>query len=262
MKKSSMILSIAIGLALSCSSFAGVIATVNGKTITDDSYQALIANLPQHQKELAVKDTATRKQIIQDLIDQELMVQEAGAEKLDSTKEFKEAVDAMRKQALVNAVVARKLAPKVTNQAVRDFFERRKTKYSTDQVHAQHILLGTEKEAFEVLSEVKKAGVDFQKVAETRSKDPTAKNTRGDVGFFSRNMFDQGFTEAAFGANIGDIVGPVKTAFGFHVIKVVDRKIGKVPEFTEVEQTVRVDYQRDLLKNFVVDLRRKAKNKE
>jgi parvulin-like peptidyl-prolyl isomerase len=75
-------------------------------------------------------------------------------------------------------------------------------------------------------------------------------------------MFDQAFTDAAFGANAGDIVGPIKTAFGWHVIKVVDRKVGKVLDFTEVEQRVRADYQRELLKNYVVELRKKAKIKE
>jgi len=112
------------------------------------------------------------------------------------------------------------------------------------------------------LAEVKKPGVDFQKVAEARSKDPSAKNTRGDVGFFSRTMFDQAFTDAAFGASAGDIVGPIKTAFGWHIIKVVDRKVGKVLDFAEVEQRVRADLQRELLKEYVLDLRKKAKIKE
>ena len=145
---------------------------------------------------------------------------------------------------------------------MKDYFGKHKTRYSTDEVHAQHILLASEKEAETVMAEVKKPGADFQKVAESRSKDPSAKNTRGDVGFFSRSMFDQAFTDAAFAANVGDIVGPVKTAFGFHVIKVVDRKVGKVPDFAEVEQRVRADYQRELIKNYVFDLRKKAKIKE
>ena len=156
----------------------------------------------------------------------------------------------------------KQLAPKVTNEAVKDYYNKHKTRYSTDQVHAQHILVASEKDAESVLAEVKKPGVDFQKVAETQSKDPSAKNTRGDVGFFSRTMFDQAFTDAAFSANVGDIVGPVKTAFGYHVIKVIDRKVGKIPELAEIEQQVRADYQRELLKNYVVDLRKKAKIKE
>ncbi|MBC7395949.1 MAG: peptidylprolyl isomerase [Bdellovibrionales bacterium] len=262
MKQTPNWMTVLLGVAFMLQAQAGTLATVNGKAITDEDLQALVANLPQYQKDLAIKDANTRKQLIQDLVDQELLVQDAAVKKIDSTKEFKDAFNAMRKQALVNGLVQRQLAPKVTNDAVKAYFSKFKTRYSTDEVHAQHILLATDKEAESVLAEVKKAGSDFQKVAESRSKDPSAKNTRGDVGFFSRTMFDQAFTDAAFSANVGDIVGPVKTAFGFHVIKVVDRKVGKMPEFAEVEQRVRADYQRELLKNYVSDLRKKAKVKE
>ena len=262
MKQSRMILSVLLGLSFSVSGFAGTLATVNGKVITDDDFQALIANLPQYQKDLAVKDGNTRKRIVQDLVDQELMVQEASVESIENSKEFKDNLAMLRKQALVNALVAKRLAPRVSEKAVKDYFSKKRSHYSTDQVHAQHILLATAKEADAVLAEVKKPGADFQKIAEAKSKDPSAKNTRGDVGFFSRTMFDQTFTDAAFGANVGEIIGPVKTSFGYHVIKVVDRKVGKVPEFTEIEQQVRADYQKDLLRDFVFELRKKAKIKE
>ena len=123
-------------------------------------------------------------------------------------------------------------------------------------------MVGTEKEAQEILAEVKKSGVDFQKVAETKSKDPSAKNNRGDVGYFSRDMFDPAFVEASFSSKVGEIVGPVKSAFGYHVIKIVDRKVGKNPEFAEVEQKVRTDLQRETLQAYVAALKLKAKIKE
>jgi peptidyl-prolyl cis-trans isomerase C len=251
-----------LGIALSLSAAAATVATVNGKAITDEDLSASVANLPQYQKDIALKDPNARRQLIQELVDQELMVQDATAKKVDSSKEFKDALNTMRKQALINALVQKQLSPKVTDAAVRAYYNKNKSKYSTDEVHAQHILLPTAKEAEEVLAEVKKPGVDFQKVAEARSKDPSAKNTRGDVGYFSRTMFDQAFTDAAFGANAGDIVGPVKTAFGWHIIKVVDRKVGKILDFAEVEQRVRADYQRELLKDYVYGLRKKSKIKE
>jgi peptidyl-prolyl cis-trans isomerase C len=250
-----------VGSGISMPVSAGVLAQVNGKGVTDEDFQALIAGLPMRQRELAQKDAATKKRILQDLIDQELMVQEASVEKLDASREFKDALQLMRKQALVNLLVSKKLAPKVTEASVKEFYQRNKTRYSTDQVHAQHILLATQAEAESVLAEAKK-GVDFQRLAEQRSKDPSAKTTRGDVGYFSRTMFDEAFTRAAFSAGIGDVVGPVKTSFGFHVIKVVDRKIGKTPDLVEVEQQVRADVQRELLRNYVGELRRKAKIKE
>lgn len=251
-----------MGLICTTDASAGILATVNGKGITDEDFQALVSGLPLHQKELASRDSIARKKIIQDLIDQELMVQEASQEKIDASREYKDAIQVARKQALVNLLVARRLAPRVTEKNVKDFYARNKSRYSTDQVHAQHILVGTPGEAESVLAEAKRPGADFQKLAELRSKDPSVKTTRGDVGYFSRSMFDESFTQAAFGAGVGDVVGPVKTSFGYHIIKVVDRKIGKIPELTEIEQQVRADFQRDLLRQYVLDLRRKAKIKE
>ena len=262
MKRSYQRMSVLLGLTITLSAGAATVATVNGKAITDEDVNASLSNLPQYQKDIATKDPNARKQLIRDLVDQELMVQDATAKKIDSTKEFKDALNNMHRQALVNTLVQKQLSPKVTDAAVKDYYNKNKSRYSTDEIHAQHILLANEKDAEDVLAEVKKPGVDFQKVAEARSKDPSVKNTRGDVGYFSRTMFDQAFTDAAFAANSGDIVGPVKTAFGWHVIKVVDRKIGKVLDFAEVEQRVRADYQRDILRKYVADLRKKAKIKE
>ena len=262
MKKSYLSIGALLGITLSLSAVAAVIATVNGKVITDEDFKATLTSLPQYQKDRAMKDSNIRHQMTQDLIDQELMVQEASAKKIESTKEYKDAIHAATRQVLVNTLVAKQLAPKVTEAEVKAFYNRHKIRFSTDEVHAQHILLATQKEAEQILAEVKKPGVDFQKVAETRSIDPSAKNTRGDVGFFSRTLFDQAFTDAAFGASLGDIVGPVKTAFGWHVIKVIDRKIGKQLDFVEVEQRVRSELQRDLLKNYVFELRKKYKVKE
>lgn len=237
---------------------AGTVATVNGRVITDEDLKALVANLPEVQKENLLKDPATRKQLVGNLVDQELMYQDAQAKKIEASKEYITALNAFKKQAMVNILVQKQLAPKINNDSVKNYYNKNKIKYSGDQVHAQHILLGTEKEAQEVLAEVKKSGADFQRVAENKSKDPSAKNNRGDVGYFSRDMFDPAFVEASFTSKVGEIVGPVKSAFGYHVIKIVDRKVGKSPEFAEIEQKVRSDLQRDILQSYVSALKVKA----
>jgi peptidyl-prolyl cis-trans isomerase C len=262
MRQSGWILSVVLGLGFGMPSMAGVLATVNGKQITDEDLETVIARFPEIQKQNTKRDPEIRKKVVSDLIDAELMVQEASKLKLDTSKQFKDQLVLMRKQALVNLLVEKTLAPKVTPDAIKTFYERNKIRYSTDQVHAHHILLATQKEAESVLAEVKRPGVDFQKVAEMRSKDPAAKNTRGDLGFFGRGMFDEPFTDAAFGARSGEIVGPVRTPYGFHVIKVIDRKVGKIPDLAEVEPNVRADFQRDLLRKLVLDLRKKSTIKE
>lgn len=248
-------------LGLQLAANATTVATVNGKAITDEDVKSSISTLPTQQQERVMKDPITRGQIIQSLIDQELLVDDAVAKKLEFSKEYKDALANFRKQALSNLLVKHQLAPKVTDAAVKSYFEKNKVKYGGDQVHAMHILLGSEGEAQQVLAEAKK-GADFQKLAESKSKDPSAKNNRGDVGFFGRDTFDPAFTDAAFSAKVGDIVGPIKTPFGFHVIKIVDRKVGKTPEFAEVEQKVRGDVQREVLQAYLSGLRKKAKIKQ
>ena len=247
---------------VSSNSFAGTLATVNGRAITDEDLNALVSNLPVQQRGVVLKDPNARKQLIDNLVDQELMVQDATSKKMDATKEYKDGLNSFRRQSLVNILVQKQLAPKITDAAVKDYFNKHKMQYSGDQVRAMHILVPTEAEAQAILAEVKKPGADFQKIAETKSKDPSAKNNRGDLGFFSREMYDPSFTEAAFTAKKGDIVGPVKSAFGFHVIKVADRKLGKAPEFAEVEQKVKTDLQHEVLGEYVKSLKQKAKIKE
>jgi parvulin-like peptidyl-prolyl isomerase len=256
------ILGVLITLAIAGSAAnAATVASVNGKAITDEDLNQLVSSLPAHQRDSMLREPALRNQLIQNLIDQELLVQDATAKKVESSKEFRDAYANFRKQALVNILVEKQLSPKVTEAYVKEFFNKNKIRYSSDQVHAQHILLASEAEANAVLAEVKKSGADFQKIAEARSKDPSAKNNRGDLGFFGREQYDTNFVDAAFGAKIGDIVGPVKSAFGYHVIKIVDRKVGKIPEFAEVEAKVRNDAQRQVLQAYVDGLRKKAKIK-
>lgn len=240
-------------------SLAANIASVNGKVITDDDLNHMVSNLSQAQRDAVLKDPTAKKQLIQTLIDQELLAQEAAAKKIEDTKEFKQAIHGFRKQELVNQLINRQFAGRISEAAAKDYFNKNKINYSTDQIHAQHILLASEKEAFEVLAEAKKPNADFQAIAEKRSKDPSVKNNRGDVGFFTRDQFDPAFSVAAFKTHVGEVTGPVKTIFGYHVIKVVDRKAGKTPNYAEVEQKVRADIHREMLQDYIAKLRKNAK---
>src|SRR5690606_4507139 len=132
-------------------------------------------------------------------------------------------------------------------------------RYSTDRVHAQHILLSDEKTANDVLRQARAPNADFQVLAERHSKDPSAKNNRGDIGVITRDApFVDSFKDAAFGTASGSIVGPVKTQFGYHLIKVVEKKPGKVLGFEEVEQQVRMDLQREMIQNYMVQLKKSS----
>jgi parvulin-like peptidyl-prolyl isomerase len=147
----------------------------------------------------------------------------------------------------------------MSEASAKKYYGLNKRKYSTDKVQVQHILVSDEKTAIEILKQAKAKDADFQKLAERHSKDPSAKNNRGDVGVITRDApFVDEFKDAAFNASKGEIVGPVKTQFGYHIIKVVDKQPGKVMGYDEVEMKVKADLQKEMVQNYVIQLKKGA----
>ncbi|HUP58459.1 MAG TPA: peptidylprolyl isomerase [Bdellovibrionota bacterium] len=250
-----------LSLALVASPALAVeIAKVNGKPLTEKDLNAALAGMTPGQREGLLKDQGARKQMVQNLIDQEVLLQEAEKEKLDQDQEYKEAFAGFRRQFLMNRVLQKSLSGKLTDSAAKKYYEQNKAKFSTDQVHAMHILVKDELEAKELLKKAKAPDADFQKLAEQHSKDPSAKNNRGDLGFFTRGTMVEEFTEAAFNAKTGEIIDkPVKTTFGFHIIKVIEKKPGQVMSYTDVENTVKSMLRNELAETYVSKLREQAK---
>ncbi|MGZ3697194.1 MAG: peptidylprolyl isomerase [Bdellovibrionota bacterium] len=246
-------------IAISANVWAATeLAKVNGRTITDKDLHNALASLNEGQRQQILGDSNSRRQVLISVIDQEILFQNAEKEKLDQDAEFKDAIDQFKKQFLANRLLSKDLSSKLTDSAAKKYFETHKTRYSTDEVHAQHILVTDEKRAQELIKEAK-GGADFQDLAEKNSRDPSAKNNRGDLGFFGRDRMVPEFTDAAFAGQDGEIVGPVKTAYGYHVIKVLEHKIGKNMNFDEVELRVRNDLKAQLVQEYVEKLKKGAK---
>ena len=258
MKKSSwMVLATMACATLAWS--ATELAKVNGHLITDHDLRLALGGLNEAQRDSILKDANSKRQIISGLIDQQLLIQDAEKQKLDQDTEYKDALAGFRAQYLANRVLAKNLGSQVNEKAAKKYYDAHKERYSTDQVHAQHILVSTEEQARDMIKKAKEPNADFQELAAKYSKDPSAKNNRGDLGFFGRDRMVPEFTEAAFSGTAGEIVGPVKTAYGYHVIKVIEKRIGKPMEFGDVELRVQNDLRQDLTQNYVGKLRKTAK---
>lgn len=239
--------------------FAVEVAKINEKSITDKDLRSALSGLNEGQREGVLKDANSRRQVLNSIIEQEVLVHEAQKEKLDQDVDFKDAIEAFKKQYLASRVLQKNLGTKFTDEAVKKYYEAHKSRYSTDQVHAMHILVSDEQKAHDLLKMVRAKDADFQALAEKYSKDPSAKNNRGDLGFFGRDRMVAEFTEAAFSGKSGEIVGPIKTAYGYHIIKVVEKKLGKLLDFDEVEARVRNELRQDLTQGYVSKLRGQAK---
>lgn len=247
-------------LAVAGNAFANTeLAKVNGRAITDKDLRSALGGLNEPQKDNILKDANSRRQILNSIIDQEVLTDEARKEKLDQDQDYKDALAAFQKQYLASKILQKNLGAKMSESSAKKYYDAHKQRYSTDQVQAQHILVSDEEKAREIMKLAQAPNADFQELAEKNSKDPSAKNNRGDLGFFGRDRMVPEFTEAAFQGKEGEIVGPVKTSYGYHIIKVVKKKPGKILDFEDVEVRVKNDLRNELTQNYVSKLRAQAK---
>lgn len=236
------------------------VAKVNGRSIDAQEIREALSNLNEGQRDSVLRDINSRRQILSNLVDREILSQEAEKAKLDQDAEYKQAMAQFRKQYLATKLIERNLTAKMTEKAAKKYYEAHKSRYSTDSVRVHHILLEDEAKAQNMLRLAKAKGADFQALAEKHSKDPSAKNNRGDIGIVMRDSpFVAEFKDAAFAGGAGDIVGPVKTTYGYHVIKIIDKKIGKPLSYDEVELRVKDDLRQDLIQTYLGRLKRQAK---
>jgi peptidyl-prolyl cis-trans isomerase C len=142
-------------------------------------------------------------------------------------------------QALQNALLSRTITPQVTEEAIRARYQRDIAgKAGEEEVHARHILVANEADAVKIIAELK-AGGDFVAIAKARSTDPGAQDG-GDLGFFKKGDMVPEFADAAFAMKPGQISDkPVHTQYGWHIIKVEERRAAPPPTFEQARDELR-----------------------
>lgn len=135
----------------------------------------------------------------------------------------------------------------ITDGKLQKYYDEHIDDYRDVQVKASHILVDTEKEAKDILAKIH-AGEDFAELAKKYSKDPGSGSQGGDLGYFPKGMMVPEFEEVAFSLKNGEVSEPVKTTFGYHIIKVMDKK-DELKKFEEVKETIR----RDLSEQAIAD---------
>ncbi len=195
-----------------------------------------LAQLPDDQKKVAALSAA---------IDVKLLAKDALAEKLQDTPDFKTRMAYLQDRELHNAYFKKHVVDVVTDAEVKARYDKEVAALpKQEEVHARHILVKTEDEAKEVIKELD-AGKDFAEVAKEKSTDPN-KSDGGDLGYFQRGRMVKEFDDAAFSMPVGTYSKtPVKTDFGFHVIKVEDKRDAPPPPFDQVKDQVKQLVMRD-----------------
>ncbi len=236
---------------------AKVIARVNGMDITEGDL-AVAAEDPALQMP-NVPEAQKRDLLTGYLIDLKLGAKAAEAAKVGEGSDFARKLAYNRDKALLDAYLDQQAKKAATPEAARKLYEETSKEIKPEQeVRARHILVETEEEAKKAAARVK-GGEDFAKVAGELSKDPGSKTDGGDLGFFTKDRMVEPFAEAAFKLEPGQISDPVKSQFGWHVIKVEEKRTKPVPSFEEMKDQVDAYLERKAQQDLILGLRKTAK---
>jgi peptidyl-prolyl cis-trans isomerase C len=208
--------------------------------------------------------------LVQFMADMILVSKAADDKKLGDTADFKRKLAFNRNKLLMEALLTQTGKEALTEDAMKKVYEDAVKQMGEEkEVHARHILIraaaGDEKASKEAEDKIKaiivrlNKGEDFAKVANETTEDPSGKANGGDLGFFSKEQMVPEFSDTAFGLEKGKISGPVKTQFGWHVIKTEETRVKPQPKFEDVKPQIEQFVTRKAQAEMVTKLRESAK---
>ena len=233
-----------------------VLATVNGIEITDSELVFAEAEIGQELAGVAPENR--RRVLVEYLTEAHLMAEAAEKAQLGAGPDFDARMKYYRLRALRDAYFEKKVRDAVTAEAAKTLYDDRVKGVPVQQeIRARHILVKTEDEAKNLAKEIA-GGADFGEMAKKHSQDQGGEGG-GDLGYFTRGQMVKQFDEAVFALDAGKVSAPVQTEYGWHLIKVEDKRDRKPPSFEEVKDQITASLVQAKLQSTVRDMRGSAK---
>ncbi|NCC21471.1 MAG: rotamase [Alphaproteobacteria bacterium] len=233
-----------------------VVAVVNGQDIMRSDVFQFIATLPQNVRQLPVDQLYGLA--VNQLVNTKLVEARAGKADLSNDPAVREQLDQAKQQIVRNVFLQRQVEERTTEEKLRSLYDAYAAKMGEiPEVKARHILVEDESAAKELIKKAM-AGADFAELAKENSTGPSAEQG-GDLGWFAQGEMVSEFSEAAFAIEPGQVGDtPVKTQFGWHVIKVEERRMRPAPAFEDVRQMLDTQVRRQVLDNLIDEWREQA----
>lgn len=216
-----------------------ILAVVAGQNITEEDYSNFVQSMPREQQQYAA-DPRFKEQCLEQLISLHLFAKKGEELKLEETEEFAKIIANAKRDILAQMAMREVLADiTVTEEEMQANYEANEKAYAKGEtVSAKHILVDSEEKCNEVLALITSGEKTFEDAAKEYSSCPSGQRG-GDLGEFGKGQMVKEFEDAAFAAEIGQVVGPVQTQFGCHLIKVEKKNEAAVASFDEVKETIR-----------------------
>lgn len=255
--KKTLLAALAAATLCAAPAFAQNVAIVNGKAVPKARADALAAQVAQSGRPVTPDLMA---QIKEEVIAREIFMQEAQKRGLDGSDEYKNQIEIARQGILIRALFAdyQKKNP-VTDAEAKAEYDKFAAANAGKEYKARHILVSKEDEAKAIIASLKKGG-KFEDIAKKQSKDPGSGANGGDLDWANAASYVPEFSAAMTKLNKGQTTDtPVKTQFGFHIIRLDDVREAQLPKFEDVKPQIQQQLQQQKLSQFQEDLRAKAK---
>jgi len=235
-----------------------VVATISGQPVTEADIDLAIQNLDQQFAQLPPEQK--RAAALSAIIEIRLMAAEATAKGLDKDPEFQRQLAFLNQRAMHSQVISKEIADKITDADIRAAYDKQISETPPqNELRARHILVKTKEEAMAIIKDLD-GGKKFEDIAKEKSTDPGSGANGGDLGYFGQGQMVPEFEKAAFALEPGTYTKePVQSQFGFHIIKLEDKRQKQPPAFDEVKEQFRSAVLRDKYFALVKTLRDAAK---
>ncbi len=233
-----------------------VVARVNGQPVYD--WEIALAENEIEDELGQVSADMRRGLLLRYVIDTRLMALAGASAGLDKQRAFRRRVHYNRNQAMRDTYFEKNVRGGIGNKQLREIFDREIKKFKPEQeVRARHILVKKEEEALDMVERLNR-GEEFVTLAREHSQGPSGRNG-GDLGYFTKGQMDTNFEETAFSMKSGEISAPVKSSFGWHIIKIEDKRMTKAPTFEELQDQIKGQLVQARSRKITADLRKAAK---
>ena len=244
-------------LASAPAAMAQNIAIVNGKAVPSERVDVLAEQIKRSGRQITPE---MQGQLKEEVIAREIFVQEAQARGLDATDDYKNQLELTRQSILIRELFAdfQKKNP-VTDEEVKAEYDKFAAANAGKEYHAHHILVEKEDQAKAIIARLKK-GAKFEDIAKKESKDPGSGSKGGDLDWANPSNYVKEFSDALVGLSKGKFTEtPVKTQFGYHIIRLDDVRDMQLPKFEDVKPQIAQQLMQQKMAKFQEELRAKAK---
>ena len=215
------------------------VAEVNGSVITTADFKKEVETLPPYLRPMAETPDG-KKELLDTMIIREIIMQQAQKDGLDKSPAVTDKLEELKKRVIVEAFLKKKIEDQanITDADLQKFYDQNKDKFNTgEQVRASHILVKSEKEAQDILVQIKQGG-NFEALAKKYSVD-SAGAKGGDLGWFGKGAMIPEFDKVVFAMKEGELSGVVKTQFGYHIIKLTGKRPAGIRSFAEAKEQIK-----------------------